>query len=227
MATWDSASLLAKFKLLAARPSTDAAITDAQIYLLLGEGQFYWAKQMAIHCPEQNMTSGTMSTSDSGATYTFPSSVTPLRYIIYTSATGDFMRPGSYDDPSADFVDEGSKIRMTRGATRTFSSGPFARYVAPTGDLDGSTAPTLLPTDARLLCVYHAVAEYMRQGGYGDPEPFERKEFTLAWGDPRSPGDLGIIGALKCQSPFHGMAAFAHPGLSTFQYIGQSSYQAL
>ena len=202
-------------------------MTTAEWYSLITEGHHYWLGQFAIHAPQANMASGTMSTADSGATYTFPSSVTPLWYIVYTSSTGDFMRPGSYDDPGADYVPEGSKIRMTRGKTRTFSSGPFVRYVAPGGDVDGSTAPTLLPTHARLLCVYHAVAEYMRQGGYGDPAPFEAKEFALAWGDPRMPGDVGLLGALKLANPFAGMAAFAQPSATMFSLIGQSGYSAL
>lgn len=221
MAAFDSADLLARAIFLADRPSSDQAVSTAQWYNLLSEGQTYWTRQMAIHAPHELITAPTaMSTADSGLTYTFSGSIRPLYVLVYTSATGDFMRPGSWDDPGADYVWEGSRIRMTRGATRAFpSTVPYSRHIAPATVMDGSTAPTLKPDDARILCVYYAVAEWARRGGKRDASPFERKMQELAWGVPGS-GDVGIVGTCKLENPFKGMEAFGQTqGLTGFAYL--------
>ena len=190
----------------------------ADWYALLSEAQFYYYTQMAIHCPWALMTSAVLTTANSGATYTFASSVVPLWKMLYASATGDFLRPGSYDDPNADYVDEGGTIRIPRGGTRTWAGGPFARYIITPVALDGSVAPTLTPDHARILMVYHAVAEWARQGGMRDPAVYETKELHLAWGVPGT-GDVGILGALKLRNPFSGMEAYAQPGRTMLSYL--------
>lgn len=202
--------MLARVIFLTDRPTSDQSVTTAQWYSLLSDGQAYWTKQIAIHAPQELITAPTAMTAGSGnLTYTFPSSVRPLYVLVYTSATGDFLRPGSWDDPQADYVWEGSQIRMTRGAARVFpSTVPYARYVAPATVMDGSTAPTLLPTDARILCVYYAAAEWARRGLKREARAFEEKMNELAWGTPGT-GDIGIIGALKMANPFKGMEGFA------------------
>ena len=88
MAQWDGAMLLARFKVLADRPSSDQSITDAQIYALLSEAQEFWYSQWAVHCPHVLLTAPTALTAGTGnLTYTFPSSVRPLYALVYTSAT--------------------------------------------------------------------------------------------------------------------------------------------
>ena len=210
MATWDHADCLARWKVLTDRPATDASITDAQVYVLLSEAQEFWYSQFAVHAPHVLLTAPTaMSTADSGLTYTFSGSIRPLYALIYTSATGDFLRPGSWDDPGADYVWEDDKIRMTRGAARVFpSSVPYSRHMAPPAQVTSSVAPTLKPDHARVLLVYHAAAEWARRGGKRDPTPFENKEHQLAWGKDGT-GDIGILGALKMANPFKGGEAFA------------------
>ena len=209
ISTWDSADMLARAIFLADRPSGDVSVTTAQWYNLLSEGQVHWTRQIAIHAPHVLLTAPTALTAGTGnLTYTFPSSIRPLYALVYTSATGDFLRPGSWDDPGADYVWEDDKIRMTRGTARVFpSTVPYARYVAPATVMDGTTAPTLKPDDARVLCVYYAVAEWARRGGKRDPSPFEAKMQQLAWGLPGT-GDIGIIGTIKAANPFKGMEAF-------------------
>lgn len=229
MADFDSADCLSRVKSLAGRPSTDAAIADARWYALLEEAQDYYVRQFAVHIPYVMLSAPTTLTSaDGGATYTFASSIYPLAVVIYEAANGRLLRPGAYWDANADYVWEGDKMRHTRGQTRTYANGPVAQYVAPAGTLDGSNEPTLMPSFARILMIYRAVAEFMRQGGYRDPGPFEQRERELAWGDPRAPGDTGIIGSLKLQNPFRGMAAFAQPGVWGFEYVAQvQGYTAL
>jgi len=222
MAQWDAAMLLARVKVLCDRPASDQSITDAQLYALLSEAQEYWYTQWAVHAPHVLLTAPTAMTAGTGnLTYTFPSSIRPLYVLIYTSATGDFLRPGSWDDPGADYVWEDDKIRMTRGTARVFpSTVPYARYMAPPGQIDGvPTEPTLKPDHARVLLVYHAAAEWARRGGKRDPGPFERKEHELAWGKDGT-GDIGILGALKASNPFKGMEAFGQSrSVTGFAYL--------
>jgi hypothetical protein len=141
-----------------------------------------------------------------------------LYVLIYDSASGNLLRPGSYDDPNADYVWEDDKIRMTRDQARTFASGPTCRIMAPPTQIDGSTAPTLKPDHARILLIYHAAAEWARRGGKRDPKPFETKEHELAWGKDGT-GDIGIVGALKASNPFLGMMAYAQRGFTGYAYI--------
>ena len=210
MANYDSADLLARFNLHAGRPSSDASLTDAQKYEYLSDAQHEVARMIAVHCPHAMMTAPTqMSTSDSGLTYTFSGSVVPLAVEIYESATGRLLRPCAHFDAAGDYVWEGSKIRFPKGATRTFASGPYARYVTPPTVLSAATAPTLTPDYARILIVWKALELWSLRGGFRDPTPFEKRFQKAAWGDPATPGDIGVIGALKTANVFGGSAAYA------------------
>jgi len=175
----------------------------------LTDAQTFFYQEFAVHVPWLLMGAmQTLTTSDSGATYVIPSSVTPLAVEIYSSATGNLLRPGPYWDANADYVWEGAKIRIPRGKTKTWSGGPVARYITPSGVIDGSTAPTLTPTHARLLLVYRACATWARRGGMRDPRPFLAAEQELWYGDPNA-GRIGLLGALKMQNPFYGSAAYS------------------
>ena len=193
--------------MLALRPTTDEETSDAQWYQILTEGEAHWKPIIATHCPWYLFAApAVMSTADSGATYTFASSVTPLRVEIYDALNGVLLKPCTYWDPAGDYVWEGSRIRWPQNRTRTFAAGgPYARIIAPPAAIDGSTASTILPDFARILLVYRAVAEWANRGGLRDPAPFKQMEKD-AW---YSPSDgTGILVQLKSQNPFQGAAAF-------------------
>jgi hypothetical protein len=211
LALYDSADLLAKTKALLKRPSTDEDLTDAQLYLWLGDAQTYWLGQIAVHCPELNWVSPELLTSsDSGATYTLASY--PLGGVeIRSSRSGDLLIPGPDWGDTTDYVIEGQTVRIPHGRTRTFSAGPYARYVATPAALDGSTAPVMKPAYARLLLPARAAITYCLAGGYRDPAPYMAIEQRLWSGDPNMPGDTGILGQLKTQYFASGMAAVKQP----------------
>ena len=207
MATWDSADLLARCKRLALRPTTDEETADADWYALLSEAQAHWQPVFAAHFPYYYWSAPTvMSTADSGATYTFSGSITPLRVEIYDAPNGVLLKPCTYWDASGDYVWESSKIRWPQNRTRTFTAGgPYARTITAPTVIDGSTAPTLLPDFARVLLVYRAVAEWANRGGLRDPRPFYEME-DRAWYNPAN--GTGILVQLKQQNPFQGAAAW-------------------
>src|SRR5207302_7474396 len=132
---------------------------------------------------------------------------------------GRLLIPGPEWDPASDFVPAGQKIRFPGQLPKQFGDGPYARYVKQPGVIDASTPPTLLPTNARLLLVYHAAGLWATRGGQRDPRPYWDMEAKTAFGNPAT-GEVGIIGALKNQAYLAGAAAVSgdfpwYQGIST------------
>lgn len=176
-------------------------MTDPHWYALLTEGQFRWFEIIATHAPKVLYGAPEkLTTSDSGETYDFASTPFPGGQIeLRRSRTGDVLSIGEDWDSGADFTWEGDKLRVPDGQTRSFGDGPYARYIAAPDVIDASTEPTLKPPAARRLIVYDACANAALRMGSHDPGVFRDLEQRAAWGDPRQPGDVGIIGALKTQ----------------------------
>lgn len=212
--SWTAADLLSRCKALAMRPSLDLDMSDADWYELLSLAQEHWYTTFSVHCPDVLFGApAKMTTSDGGYTYQFPSSVFALAAELKTSPTGSLMIAGSDWDPYCDFVPEGDQIRIPNGRTRTFGNGPYARYITPPAAISASSEPTLKPTFARILLVYHALTLFALRGGMLDPAPYQLMEQKAWIGDP-SIGDTGIIGTLKKQYFGRGMAAV--PGEGTW-----------
>ena len=212
MAQWDSAYCLAECKLLAQRPTTDEQVTDANWYSYLTQGQEHWLGQIAQHCPWTNMTAPTLLVStDSGETYPFENDadsvpIVPLAVTLFSSATGRLLIPGNYHDSGADYVWEGDRIRFPNGRAKTWTDGPYARYVKPSGLVSAAVEPVLKPKRARSLMVYRAVVLWASSGGFRDPQPFRDLEDETWYSDPMA-GKLGLLGELKTQNPFQGIEA--------------------
>lgn len=212
MAYQTSAELLAGFKFYAMRPATDESIADADVYVLLSEGQKHAYGMFAIHFPEILYSApGLMTTADGGYTYQFPSSVFPFGNVeIRTSQNGNLMIPGVDWDGNCDYVWEGDQIRIPNHRTRSFSSGPYARYIAMPTDITVSVQPSLKPAFARSLILFYALYLWSERGGgvnQADPNRFLGM-FQSAWaGDPRLNGDVGILGMLARQGYGSGMSA--------------------
>lgn len=184
-------------------------MTDANFYSLLSEAQAHWYSVYAAQAPYVLMGAPTLlSTADTGLTYTFGSSVTPLAVDVFD---GNFrlLRPGATWDATADYIWAGNKIRFPKNIRKPGTY--YATWVAPPGIIDATTDPTLVPEHTRILLVYHAVALWATRGGMRDPSPFWDAERRAWMGDP-SIGDLGVLGMLKTQNFWQGGAAFAGGG---------------
>ena len=172
-------------------------MSDSGWYSLLTEAQDYWVKVVAQHAPDLLAAAPvTLSTADSGLTYTFATE--PLFVIeITTGQGGRALRNGAYNDPQAEFVWEGtSKIRMARASARTFTSGLYARQISQPTDITAGIQP-VIPTMFRPLLVPRAVYYYAVRGGYRDPQPYMVMEQKLWSGDPTVAGDTGLLGLVK------------------------------
>jgi hypothetical protein len=205
MATWDSADLLARCKRLSNRPSTDVGTADADWYALLTEAQAQWYDTYSAQVPYVLMGSPqTLTTADSGVTYTFPSSVTPLAVELY-DGNYRLLKPTTFYDTGGDYVWEGNKIRFPHAEARPDTY--YARYITPPDVIDGSTAPVLVPAHHRRLLVYTAVAEWATRLPR-DPSPYYALIQRAWFGNPAL-GDVGILGALKNQNFFMGGTALS------------------
>lgn len=173
------------------RPSTDESITDAQWYVALTEAQARTCQKLAFAHPEAMLSAPTLlTTADSGLTYTFGTdSGLPTNYtnisaegyiVLLASKTGPEIPPGQDTDNSTDFfIFEDGKIRFPGQRARTFSDGPYARFITPTGVMDGSTAPTLKPVHLRRVLPYGACSLIATRMGE-DPTPWE-VQYENAW----------------------------------------------
>ena len=189
---WDSSNLRRKLLNKIRRPATDEELlepdgtTDA-IWDLLSEAQDHWMRVLASTFPDSQYGAPVQLTSaDSGYTYTFGTDgnglpIFPLGHVeIRESRSGRLLIP-SADFGNGDFVMEGDRIRIPGGRTKTFSSGPWARFVTPPASISASVQPVLKPPSARALIVLRAAVIWAQQGGLRDPAPWEQQE-AEAWG---------------------------------------------
>lgn len=158
---WASADLLSRFNTLAARPATDA-VTDATKYSFLAQGQREVFNDLALRVPEAlfGAPAALIPASDS-KTFTFPSSAYPVGPTeLYPSLAAI---PDNPLIEGVDFLAEADQIRIP--ADRSYSGTIYARYIPTPSDIDASTEPALVPTQARELIVYKAVELFGERGG--------------------------------------------------------------
>jgi hypothetical protein len=190
---WTSSDLLARCKMYARRPAVDESMSDAQWYALLTEANAEWTAQIANVAPEsQYAIQGPvlMTSADGGYSYTFGidgdgNQITPIgRYEIRQYPTGREFIAGAEWDPTADFVDEGWRIRFPNQYARSYGNGPWARFVAPGGTISAVVQPALQPQHINMLLVWRALAKWAKFGGVKNPGPFEEEESKAWYGDP-------------------------------------------
>lgn len=198
-AAGDSRELLKQLRIVTGRPDTDRDLTDAKGFLFLTQAQSALLYTLANHIPE--VLKGPpekMTTVDGGITYTTAGE--PVGHVeIYPSKTSrvPFVM-GPYWDDRADYSIEGTKTIRFYGP-RTFADGPYARYVRKPGVIDDVAQPILLPQDARRVLPWLAAGLWAASGNIEDPTGYFTTVEHLLWGDPRSPGDIGLIPAYKLQ----------------------------
>jgi hypothetical protein len=225
MALFDAVDLLARFRREIDEPATSEeqgpadADHTAFLYAYLTEAQLHWMTQLAGVCPDENYTSEQLTTADGGLTYTFSTEPLGGSIEVRRSQSGGLMFPGPEWDQGSDFVMDGAKIRFPGGKAKTFSAGPWARYIKTPGVIDGSNAPVLLPTAARILIVHRACIIWAQRGGLRDPGPYETQENEAWFGKPET-GQHGILGMLRNKWFAQGNLALPQAGLTIFDLGG-------
>lgn len=217
MALWDKADLLQRLKDLLRRPLNDE-LDDNVFYRAMTDAQAHWMRVFAAIAPEENYGNPTLlTTADNGATYTFGTdadvggNIYPMGHVeLRASRDGRPLIPGAEWDMMADFVFDGALIRFPGGRTKTFSNGPYARFVKPSGLIDASTEPVLKPPHSRILIVTVA-AELIATAEKEDPTPYKMLTKRFLFGDPES-GDEGIMGYLRTRYNFQGAMALDTSG---------------
>lgn len=223
MAKYDSADLLDRCQRGAQRPTTDVQQTTADWYAFLTEAQDEWFTHIASIAPDVLYGDPVvMTTTDNGLTYTFGTDadgdpIFPMGHIeLRSSPNGAVLHPTTDWGNVGDFLLEGDRIRFPNGSRRTFGTGgPVARFITPPNVISASVQPVLKPKQARMLLVYRALAKWARRGGLRDPQPYLDQEQELWLGNPDS-GVMGILGMLKTQANFSGMAATAPMDVDTW-----------
>ena len=203
VAAEDSKELLKQLRIVTQRDGlqVDRDLTDAKAYLFLTQAQRLLTYDLVTHLPElMKGAPEKMTTTDNGLTYS--TSKDPLGHIeVYENLRSEIpLVEGPLWSPNADFSREGPrKIRMQGNVVRTFTDGPYARYVKKPGVIDDVQQPTLEPADVRMVLPWKAAALWAMSGNGYDPAPYVRMVEIMLWGDPESPGSVGIIPAYKTQ----------------------------
>lgn len=185
MALWDSADLLARCRLHARRPATDASMPDANWYSFLTEAQpDVFSDLFTRHPCLQYSAPVQMYSLDDGATYVFG-----------VDAAADLIRPMGQtqifanlrdipDNPlrvGDDYMIEGSLIRIPNARYRTFAAGPYARFVAmPDVAIDGTHNPVLYPKHARMMLVWKALEYWAARPGSGASPVYFMQKYDSA-----------------------------------------------
>ena len=208
MALETSAQLLAYCKFKAARPTVDKEVSDTQWYILLSLAQEAWYGTFAQIFPAILYGDPTKMVTSDNKVFTFADSVFPIGEVeIRDGRNGELLLPTVEWSEQGDFVPEGSQIRIPGNRTRTFTDGPYARYITPAGDIDADTEPTLVPAFARVLIACEALIEFAERGyGQRDPDFFKELKQRHWEGDPQIAGS-GILATLEGQYFGSGAAA--------------------
>lgn len=162
---WTSADLYDKFLLRLGRGNggvmaADELWTPTRVWDFLADAQEAVYADMAPMAPHIFVGPPTLLTSaDGGVTYTF-SSTFPFAHVeVYAQESGGReLFATTYGNTGGDFVIEGTKIRAPGNKTRTYQSGPWARFTAMPARLSASVEPSLTPAESRELILFKALA---------------------------------------------------------------------
>lgn len=211
MALYDSADCLSRLRVQIRQPSTSDLCTDAQCYLWLGEGQIDVFTRLAVFAPLAVRIAPTqMATSDGGYTYTFGTdSALPTSYTdLYPIGSVEIFRTRN-DIPDwpmiegVDYLMEGNQIRMPGNAPYS-GTAPYYQSLALPASLDGSTAPTLKPVQARELIVDAAAVRYAK--AVREDLDIHEARYEADW--------ARWLSALQTQYARPGSVAASHPNAS-------------
>jgi hypothetical protein len=205
---WSSPDLLRRVKQYARRPAVDTSVTDDMWYDFMTEAEVEVFSDLFSRFPQaQYSAPQLLVTTDGGYTYTFGDDADgdPVYPMGYAQIFPDLRSiPDSPLIFGEDYELEGYLLRIPGNRTRTFSAGPYARFVSrPDVAIADDVNPLLWPKEARMLLVWKALESWASRPGSGaDPTYYERqydltltKELTkLATAYNRSAGDSSSAG---------------------------------
>lgn len=179
MALYSSADCVLRVKKRLNRPATDEVFTystaDDVIYDALTDAQAQLIDRLAAIVPDAVLGDPLLLTSaDGGKTYTFgadvdTASVFPMgHYKLYASLSDIPYTPLI---PGADYLVEGTKVRIPSDQSRTFGAGPYAQIVTPGNVISAASEPTLLK-QARPVMISMACAALAGERLHMDPSPY-------------------------------------------------------
>lgn len=185
MALYDSADLLRRCVDYWNRPSDDEKYGTTFWYDRLTEAQGFVYGRVAAHCPQLLIGApAALTTTDGGVTYAFGTDVngyamTPLYVEVYARINGRELLATSFDGPG-DFVIEATRVRGPNN--KPFTYAPYARVVAPPGEISAVSEPTFTPAMDRMLLVWKALELACGVESARDPS-YYAGQFGLTWGD--------------------------------------------
>jgi hypothetical protein len=174
-ALWSAPDLLRRCKQYARRPAVDQAVPDTMWYDFLTEAQLVVFDDLFTRFPAAQYSAPLlMTTTDGGYTYTVGTDVDgdPVYPMGFTQFFPDLRSiPDSPLTLGVDFEQEGYLLRVPGNRPRTFSSGPYARFVAtPEVAITETANPLLFPKSTRMLLVWKALESWASRPGSGaDP----------------------------------------------------------
>lgn len=187
MAKYDSADLLARCRFYAHRPTSDDQMPDPYWYNVLTEAQDDAFDDIASRAPDAFYSAPVkLTTADGGKTYTFGTDADgaqrwPVGHLELYAALNHI--PYSPLMPGADYLVEGTLIRVPSNWKTTFTDGPYARFVLKPDTIAASSEPTF-PKPWRMMLVYRAVEKWASRPESGaDPRYWSSQydaEFTRA-----------------------------------------------
>jgi len=137
----------------------DELWTDTRAYLWLADAQEAVFADLAPMAPHAFVGVPTLLTSsDGGVTYTFGSSYPFAHVEVYAQESGGrALLASNYGTVGGDFVIEGNTIRAPGNRTRTYSTGPYARFTTFPTRMSASQDPSISPEPARELILWKAL----------------------------------------------------------------------
>lgn len=222
MAFYDSADLLQRCQDAAQLPADDEAMDPAAWYRLLSAAQAQWYLTMAAIVPDALYGAPSLLAVSAGESnvYTFGVDVdgrpvVPIGQVRLFRTEDAAHRPdwpAHALTPGVDFRPEGDRVRVPQtGAVSFADGGPWAVFITPPSAISAASQPSLLPIEARELLVLTAVETWAIQGGLHDPTPWVGRA-AKRWNGGGTPGDVGILGALREQYYHHHAPAAGRGG---------------
>lgn len=207
--SWTTAALVERFQLYLGRGNggvmdADELWTSDRIRTWLADAQESVYADLAPIAPAAFVSAPVqLITSDGGVTYTYPGSAYPFGHTeVYAQESGGRdLYATTYNQWGGDFVVEGALIRTPGNRPRTYSVGPYARFVGFPARISNVVEPSLQPEQARELILWKALENAAEvSAGAMDATVWSakyndaRRRWITTWGTQYRAQGTGVLG---------------------------------